>query len=265
MKNFHQNLLYKKWFLIAVFLLIMNDFFLKHQFHNVLTGKLSDFVGLFAFPYFISLFSKRIKLIYFLTALFFMYWKIEASQPLIDYLNNVGFNLYRVVDYTDFMALLILPISYKYRQELILLKTSRVINTLIILVSCFSFVATTQRRIHRPPHVEKLGMKSEKKIEVSLRKEHLWDGLGYEPLYLNNGYYIILEDSIGMETYYKTTIHEKNDSLITIQIDSILEYRYSYFLYNIDSLTRAKALDRYRSMNSKDFEKIFEERIKGIE
>ncbi len=264
MKNFNESLLYKKWFLGAVFLLLLNDFFLKNQFHNVLTGKISDFVGLFAFPYFMSLFTKRIKLVYFLTAIFFVYWKTGISQPFINLLNNLNLNIYRVVDYTDFIAFLVLPISYKYRKEGISFKINKVINVFIVIISCFSFLATTQKRIHRAPHVEKLGMKSEKKLAIFLKKEHIWTGLGYEPLYINNGYYIILEDSIGIETHYKVTLHEKNDSLTTIKIDSILKYSYSYFLHNTDSLGRSRVLDRYRSMKLTDFEKIFEERIKEI-
>ncbi len=39
-------------FIFVLFLLIINDFFLKAAFHNTFTGKLSDFSGLFIFPIF---------------------------------------------------------------------------------------------------------------------------------------------------------------------------------------------------------------------
>ncbi|MBQ0740775.1 hypothetical protein J9332_41515, partial [Aquimarina celericrescens] len=43
-------------FLISLGGLILNDWFLKAFFHNTITGKLSDFAGLIAFPFFLSLF-----------------------------------------------------------------------------------------------------------------------------------------------------------------------------------------------------------------
>lgn len=42
-------------FLIALFILILNDWVLKHTFNNTLTGKLSDFAGLFAFAFFLGI------------------------------------------------------------------------------------------------------------------------------------------------------------------------------------------------------------------
>ncbi len=52
-------------FLIGLLLLLMNDFVFKELFHNWLTGKLSDFAGLFIFPLFWSaLFPKRKALIF---------------------------------------------------------------------------------------------------------------------------------------------------------------------------------------------------------
>ncbi|PUV24993.1 hypothetical protein DCO56_08585 [Sphingobacterium athyrii] len=38
-------------FIFVLFLLIINDFFLKAAFHNTFTGKLSDFSGLLFFPF----------------------------------------------------------------------------------------------------------------------------------------------------------------------------------------------------------------------
>src|SRR5687767_12389116 len=41
-------------FISAVALLVVNDFALKPLFHNVVTGKLSDFAGLFALTLFVA-------------------------------------------------------------------------------------------------------------------------------------------------------------------------------------------------------------------
>ena len=52
-------------FIISVLILITNDFYLKAAFHNDLTGKLSDFAGLFAFPFLFSalLYKNKNKII----------------------------------------------------------------------------------------------------------------------------------------------------------------------------------------------------------
>jgi len=42
------------WPLLAVALLVLNDHVFKAQFHNGLTGKLSDFAGCFLLPWFVS-------------------------------------------------------------------------------------------------------------------------------------------------------------------------------------------------------------------
>lgn len=48
-------------FIFCLVLLIVNDFLLKAIFHNALTGKLSDFCGLFIFPIFWSAVFPRFK------------------------------------------------------------------------------------------------------------------------------------------------------------------------------------------------------------
>lgn len=51
-RNF--SILVSPGFLLCLCLLLLNDFILKSEFHNALTGKLSDFAGLFIFPLFFS-------------------------------------------------------------------------------------------------------------------------------------------------------------------------------------------------------------------
>lgn len=48
-------------FLISLGVLILNDWFLKAFFYNSITGKLSDFAGLIALPFFLSLFFIKQK------------------------------------------------------------------------------------------------------------------------------------------------------------------------------------------------------------
>ncbi len=109
----HLNLFVSLPFLLGLSLLLFNDFYLKAQFHNAVTGKLSDFAGLFIFPlFFVALCPRLSRFIYIATALFFVFWKSALSQPLIDAWNAIAFFLlWRVVDYTDLSALLALPLS----------------------------------------------------------------------------------------------------------------------------------------------------------
>lgn len=101
-------------FLLSLFLLFLNDITLKYQFHNWLTGKLSDFAGVYAISVFvIAFFPGRKKLILFSIALFFVWWKSDMSTSFIDGWNNIfPMKIGRVVDFSDLLALSILPLAY---------------------------------------------------------------------------------------------------------------------------------------------------------
>ena len=128
-------------FLVSLVMLFLNDFILKTVFHNYLTGKLSDFAGLLAFPFFWSvLFPKRIKEIHIAVALFFVFWKSTFSEAVIDF-----FGFYRVVDFSDNIALISILVSFwLLKQESVTYRVHPVFLKLIFLLSCFSFVATSK-------------------------------------------------------------------------------------------------------------------------
>lgn len=109
------HLLYHPIFLLSLVVLALNDHVLKGLYHNWLTGKISDFAGLIVLPVFIAfLFPKLRKWTCLISASFFIFWKTEASNDFVDWLNSNGhFSFYRVIDYSDFIALLILPLSWK--------------------------------------------------------------------------------------------------------------------------------------------------------
>jgi len=136
------------WFLLALCLLLLNDFVLKTYFANAFTGKLSDFAGLFVFVLFwSSLFPSRKLLIYVGTGLFFIYWKSPYSQGIINLWNQIGlFGIARVVDYTDLMALLVLPFAYMLELRREKLKTIKLNPVIPILISAFAFGATSYQR-----------------------------------------------------------------------------------------------------------------------
>jgi hypothetical protein len=131
-------------FLLSVTVLIINDWFLKQNFNNFLTGKLSDFAGLFAFPFLLSIIiPHRKKHIHIATAFLFILWKSNLSEPLIDFINYIGLPVYRTRDITDNIALVSLFASY-YTSGLNsnLIKKRHILN-MILIVSSISFVATT--------------------------------------------------------------------------------------------------------------------------
>jgi hypothetical protein len=135
------------YFMGAVAALLINDWYLKQTYHNQFTGKLSDFAGLFAFPFFLSaLLPRRAVLIYLATLFLFIVWKSPLAQPAINSLNELGIPVWRVLDYSDYLALLILPLSF------FVFKTSGtywlmpVLLNFFIAVSALSFVATSMVR-----------------------------------------------------------------------------------------------------------------------
>jgi hypothetical protein len=142
-------------------LLLANDFLFKPLFHNALTGKLSDFAGLFVFPLFWSaLLPRRRREVYALTALGFVFWKSDYSQPLIDAWNALGvLRVGRVVDLTDLSALAVLPASFAYLRRRRGLAAEgmghaspfglrRVAACAVLLLSVFAFAATQRAGDH---------------------------------------------------------------------------------------------------------------------
>lgn len=130
-------------FLICLFLLLLNDFYLKAAFHNAFTGKLSDFCGLFIFPIFWSaLFPNRKPAVYILTALFFIYWKSSYSDPFIQLFSEYLFTVQRTVDLSDLFALIVLPLSW-YAHSLPQ-KRTYFNPELAALIVFFSFCATSK-------------------------------------------------------------------------------------------------------------------------
>jgi hypothetical protein len=136
------------WFIIALCILLINDFFLKELYSNWFTGKLSDFTGLFVFVIFWSvIFPKYKKAIFFITPIVFVFWKSHYSQFFINFWNSLEIlKIYRVIDYTDLIALIILPLAYNHKYY-ISKKYKFKINPIIPLaLSVFAFIATSKAK-----------------------------------------------------------------------------------------------------------------------
>lgn len=133
------------YFISGLLLLLVNDFYLKETFHNQLTGKLSDIAGLFIFPIFFSHIFRAKKAVYVLTIVLFVIWKSDLATPIIIYWNNLNlYQIERTIDMTDLYALLVIPISYKFKGRLTFRDyvSFKYLRLLIMLLACFSFIAT---------------------------------------------------------------------------------------------------------------------------
>jgi hypothetical protein len=139
------HLINSYWFLTGLFLLLLNDLVLKAHFGNWFTGKLSDFAGLFIFPiFFTALFPSQKKTIFVLTAILFALWKSSLSQPFIDTWNaNAWITIDRVVDPSDLLGLLALPLAFLLESRRDKLKHLRIQPILPFLLSTFAFAATS--------------------------------------------------------------------------------------------------------------------------
>ncbi|HEY0654120.1 MAG TPA: hypothetical protein VGD65_13370 [Chryseosolibacter sp.] len=153
MIKIRHSLLSDRMFLLGLFTLVVNDFVLKHLVGGLVTGKLSDIAGLFVFPFFWSaFFSAHTRKIYVCTIALFIVWKTPLSTRVIFEINNVfGTEFYRVVDYSDLLALVVVPLSYVYFQrqrerDNTESSSVRIAPMVIAVVSVLSFVATTLPR-----------------------------------------------------------------------------------------------------------------------
>jgi hypothetical protein len=156
-------------FVTGLIILFCNDFFFKELFHNWITGKLSDFAGLFVFAIFwAAFFPKKSKILYVAVAVFFIFWKSPLSESLIDGINTLTFLHYkRVIDWTDLIALSILPIAYFYQFQSTKFRLIKVPIIVPVLLASFLFVATS---INEPP----LGILIDEEFELAFPHDSLF-------------------------------------------------------------------------------------------
>ena len=137
-------------FILSVSILFINDHFLKKYLDNFVTGKLSDFSGLFAFPIFLYvLFGKyintkisKISLIIG-NGLFFILLQVRSFLTIIP-LSQINLT----PDYTDLIALSVLPFSYFFinntpNERKNVSGNLKFHAIVIIIFSSFTFFATS--------------------------------------------------------------------------------------------------------------------------
>lgn len=142
-------------FILSLICLLLNDIYWKYEYHNWLTGKLSDFTGLFVLSVFLSaFFYKNRSIVYFGIVLFFLWWKAPLSQPLIGLINQTfPLTLHRTVDYSDFIAI---PVVFAARLlnpvEIHLSFPKKLVVYFISAICLVAFCSTSMvRRIYIRP------------------------------------------------------------------------------------------------------------------
>ncbi len=132
-------------FLLSVGLLVLNDHLLKSSNPGWLTGKLSDFAGLFAFAVFwLVVFPQRPRFVLAAIAMIFSFWKSSLSQPLFDAWNGLGvFQIGRTVDYSDLIALAMLPLAKWFYDRATHVTASPRWVAVSAVAALFAFTATS--------------------------------------------------------------------------------------------------------------------------
>ena len=148
LKNIH--------FVGCLAILLLNDFYLKVEYPNWLTGKLSDFCGLFVFASFwTALFPARKGTICISTALLFALWKSPYSQTFIDLFSHNLYPIDRIVDVTDLIALPVLLLAFIHSAEhSIKLKLHPVPIALLTIISfCATSLPIYKQKFSQPQFI----------------------------------------------------------------------------------------------------------------
>jgi hypothetical protein len=152
MKNCNPSLLLSPLFLVSLLVLGLNDWVLKATFHNFLTGKLSDFAGVFALAIFALAWLPIQKQNYkqgilWAIALFFSWWKSPFSADFIAWWSSYIFPIHRVIDATDLFALFVLPFAASYSTNYTTISFPKTTHYFVSFVACMLFMATSRSRI----------------------------------------------------------------------------------------------------------------------
>jgi hypothetical protein len=143
MKSAKASLLLHPLFIISLFLLLLNDLFWKFEYHNWLTGKLSDFAGMILLPVFLmTVFPKLSRNVILLScASFFIWWKSPLAEGVLYFIRTqFSFPVSRVVDYSDLLALFVLPFT-KHIKPVHLVISPRLLSCLHYAMAMLAFIS----------------------------------------------------------------------------------------------------------------------------
>ncbi len=227
------NLLLSPYFVLALGLLILNDHYLKFQYPGLITGKISDIVGLVVFVFLVSVIwpSSR-KWIAPVTGLLFVLWKSPWATPFIQWHNALmPYDVQRVEDYTDLAALMVLPWAHFYIQKIYPQKVhtaKRLLQTSMGVVAAMAIMATS---LPRKPYVPDGDVLIDKNYKIEKTKAQILtelDQMGYV-----------------VSTHFETrdTSNSTPPQYREVEVKLIGEI-------DLDSLDRARASWQYFSLDS---------------
>lgn len=143
----NKNLILNPAFLICLVVLFLNDHFFKFYYTSWFTGKLSDIAGIILLPMLLTyLFPKLKQNSVFVAGLLFTFWKSPFSEGFIKVYNSLApIGIHRVVDYTDLLVLLLLPIVYFMIRDGKLINDFSIkkLNPAIVLCPAFLILMST--------------------------------------------------------------------------------------------------------------------------
>jgi hypothetical protein len=136
-------------FIIALLLLALNDHYLKYEFPGWFTGKLSDFLGIYALGYLLyRQFPDKVRVISVCFIFGFIWWKSPLSSTIISYLNTMNLPIHRVVDYSDLMGLIaLIPAFYVSKIQAVEMRYSFIAKSALFLAP---IILCSTSSIHRP-------------------------------------------------------------------------------------------------------------------
>ncbi len=245
MKYTKSHLLVFYFYLLGVICLFLNDRIWKYEYSNWLSGKLSDFIGLLILPIFIGiLIPKSKKLIALIIGCLFVLWKMPISNTFINIWNNYMFvHISRTIDYSDFIALIMLFVAHQFLRKLEIQKFKNVMHSsihpiilnIIFIFSCIVLCSTSVQEPSYPKGdvlIDKSYRvnKTENQILRILEKEGFDISTESAEFYLYSGnlvhkkYYqidtLIINRKNNLDTLYKVNFkvkeNNKNSSLTII-------------------------------------------------
>ena len=157
-----KNSIYTTWpLLLSVLILILNDHVLKYAYSGIVTGKISDFAGIFLIVLVSrELFPKKIKTISLVVMILFSYWKSPLSQNLIDFINSYSpLEFIRTVDYSDLFAFVIIPLAHlvyeKREKYLVEVNVKELLKVPAIILTVLGITGTSVLLPHHKYEIRK--------------------------------------------------------------------------------------------------------------
>lgn len=245
-------------FLLALAVLLLNDWVWKAEYGNWFTGKLSDFAGLFVFPIFwAAIFPKHKRLIFMLVAAFFIFWKSPFSQFLIDGWNNLGmWQIGRLIDFSDLLALSMLPLAFKFCNRPLSALPLKINPIFPLAISVFAFAATSRADVivayDKPYLLEMSKNDFEKGLQKLLKEDLLFSYAGFSNLNPDTITLRIKTEVCPRFPRYDLMITTLNDSSIVVSVltceticddeDDRIKMRQAFETEVIDKIKNSKSL-----------------------